>query len=115
MDSSPQNFSFNRQAALDRVGGDEELLKEIAELFLGEYPGLMLEMGFAVAGNDPDRLQRAAHTLKGSLGTLGAERAFPIALELEMKGRRNQMQGAKEIYLSLQNCMAQLHQDLSNL
>jgi len=100
---------------MERVGGDEELLREIAVLFLGEYPGLIEDIGVAVATSDPDRLQRAAHTLKGSLGTLGAERAYPLALELEMKGRHKQMDGASQYYQQLLTCIQSLHEELASL
>ncbi len=107
--------SFNRQIAIERVGGDEDLLKEIAGLFLGEYPGLMAEIELAVASNDPDRLQRAAHTLKGSLGTLGADESFPLALELELKGRRRQMEGADQFLGDLRGSLVKLHAELTSL
>jgi two-component system, sensor histidine kinase and response regulator len=107
--------SFNRMVAMDRVGGDENLLREIAGLFLEEYPGLVREMEAAISTGDPDRLQRAAHTLKGSLGTLGAEKAFPIALDLEMKARHRQMDGLGASLENLRSCMLVLHEELTHI
>ena len=39
---------FNRELALDRVGGDVELLQEIVGLYLGEYPALLSQIQTAV-------------------------------------------------------------------
>jgi HPt (histidine-containing phosphotransfer) domain-containing protein len=107
-----QLLCFNRGVAIDRVGGDEELLREIAGLFLDEYPGLIREMESAIDSSDCERLQRAAHTLKGSLGTLGAERAFPIALDLEMKARHKQLDGTADALRKLQKLVSDLHTEL---
>jgi HPt (histidine-containing phosphotransfer) domain-containing protein len=84
---------FNRLAALDRVGGDEELLREVVELFLVEHPHLMRDVEDAVQHKDAARLERAAHTLKGSLSTIGAEGAARAALQLEIAGRSGQIDG----------------------
>jgi len=110
---SQQLLSFNRNVAMDRVGGDEDLLREIAGLFLSEYPKLMDDIHQAVLEGDADRMQHAAHTLKGSLGTLGAEAAFPLALELEMKGRHRQLEGSAESCEKLRESLAILHSELA--
>jgi HPt (histidine-containing phosphotransfer) domain-containing protein len=110
---SQQLLSFNRSVAMDRVGGDEELLREIAGLFLSEYPKLMDDLHQAVIEGNAERMQHAAHTLKGSLGTLGAEVSLPLALELEMKGRRHQLEGAAETYEKLRESLAKLHAELA--
>jgi HPt (histidine-containing phosphotransfer) domain-containing protein len=112
---SHQLLSFNRNVAMDRVGGDEDLLREIAGLFLSEYPKLMDEIHQSVIDGNADRMHQAAHTLKGSLGTLGADAAYPVALELEMKGRHRQLEGAAESYEKLRECMAALHEELATV
>jgi HPt (histidine-containing phosphotransfer) domain-containing protein len=107
-----QLLSFNHEAALERVGGDKELLKEVAELYLGEYPLLLSEIGSAISHRDPDLLQRAAHTLKGSLGTLGADRAHQLARQLEAMGRTGSFQGCETAYEGLKTALEALHRDL---
>ena len=53
--------------ALERLGGDEELLREVARLFLDEYPMLINEIRSAAAVMDASALERAAHSMKGSV------------------------------------------------
>ena len=87
---------FNRNLALDRVGGDEDLLREVAQLFLQEYPSIMGQLEEAVARDDAGRVMEAAHTMKGSLATLGAEAGTQIALQLETMGRHRTLTGSRE-------------------
>ena len=65
MPFTSQIARLNSAVALERLGGDEELLREVARLFLEEYPVLLLEIRQAVAAQDAEALQRAAHSLMG--------------------------------------------------
>src|SRR5215510_8033930 len=51
--------------ALQRVEGDQELLSEMTEIFLGEYPGMLAIVQQALSAHDAAALQHAAHALKG--------------------------------------------------
>lgn len=73
--------------ALERLGGDEELLREVAGLFLDEYPLLMGEIRQAALSRDAESLQRAAHSMKGSVSNFGAAGVYQAAFALEKKGR----------------------------
>lgn len=75
--------TFDMATALDRVEGDVSLIRELAGLFLDECPHRMEEIRDAVSLRDIKRLQRGAHTLKGSVGNFGASRAFEATRRLE--------------------------------
>lgn len=115
MEISRQLLSFNRSIALERVGGDEELLREVAQIYLAEYPPLLEKIRCAVGSGDGEALQRAAHTLKGSLTTLGAEPAATLALALETKGRRNSLESVTEDFIHLEQELKRVHQEMSTL
>ena len=85
----PVDVIVDLDALKERVGGDTQLLGEIVELFLNEYPPVMARVKDAVASGDSERLERSAHSLRGFLLNLQAERASSAALELEIKGRRS--------------------------
>ena len=78
--------------ALERLGGDEELLREVAGLFLDEYPMLMDEIRSAAQARDADALQRAAHSMKGSVSNFGADGVYQAAFALEKKGRSGDLE-----------------------
>jgi len=70
-------------AALQRMGGDEPLLSELIAVFFEEYPKFAGRLTQSLAQQDFAALREAAHSLKGSLGYLGASEAEALALELE--------------------------------
>jgi two-component system, sensor histidine kinase and response regulator len=94
--------------ALDRLGGDEELLRELCQIFLEESPKLLQKLRQAVVDTDPDAVMRAAHSLKGELGYLGAAGASQAARELEDMGHKKNLLGAGEALLVLEREMAGL-------
>ena len=92
---------INREMILDRVGGDEELLREITSIFLEEYPALIGEIQAAVVSGDLKRLERAAHSLKGSVANFGAQTATDAAYRLETIGRKGQVDQASDALADL--------------
>ena len=106
---------IDRTAVLDRVGGDEELLREISSIFLEEYPALVTEIEAAVALRDAKRLERAAHSLKGSVSNFGADAATQAAYRLETIGRRADLAQAKDALDDLLLHLSQLQPTLELL
>jgi PAS domain S-box-containing protein len=93
---------FARQTALDRFNGEEELLEEVIQLFLTDAPNRLREARASLEQGDPKRLQNAAHSLKGSAGYVGAERAAARALKLEEMGRTGNLTPAPEEFRQLE-------------
>lgn len=94
--------------ALERLGGDEELLREVAGLFLDEYPQLMHQIRSAADERDAEALQRAAHSMKGSVSNFGADRVYQAAFALETKGRAGDLE-------SLERCIQELDSALNHI
>jgi CheY-like chemotaxis protein len=89
---------LDRDKILERTGANEETLKEIVELFVTESAKLMERIRVAITNSDASELQRAAHTLKGSIRIFGAERAAVAALQLETIGRDKNMNDAEQAW-----------------
>lgn len=106
---------FDRSAALERVGGDETLLKEIAALFLSDYPQIVDEIYRALEVQDARQLERAAHNLKGAAANFGAVPVVAAALELEQAGRRAQLGAAAQAVRRLEEQLQTLHAALAGL
>lgn len=106
---------LDRALALSRVGGDEELLREIAGLFLDDYPSLVGKIQEALAKQDAQGLERASHSLKGSVANFGAEPAYQAALELEKIGRSKDLGHAASAFLNLQRSLESLQPELTAL
>jgi HPt (histidine-containing phosphotransfer) domain-containing protein len=105
----------NQVAVLDRVGGDSELLQEMAQLFLEEYPSQLQAVRDAVAAGDPKAVERSAHSLKGSVGNFGAAEAHHAAFQLEMLGRQAHLDSAKSALLHLERALQSLHGEMESL
>ena len=69
---------------LARFDGDSELLKELAGIFLAECPKMLEEIRAALSAADSKALERAAHTLKGSVGNFAMPGPWESAQRLEL-------------------------------
>ncbi|MFW8595722.1 response regulator [Cribrihabitans neustonicus] len=88
------------QDALGRLG-DEALLREMAELFLSQAPGLAEAIEAARTAGDAAELRRAAHTLKGSAKVVSASGVAALAEQLEAAGQREQLAAAPALQQQL--------------
>lgn len=104
-----RNTPVNWDEALARAEGDRKLLSEMAALFLQTGPALMAALADAIARQDAGGLERAAHSIKSSVGNFGADTAQEAALVLETIGREGgDWPRAEEAYQGLQQCLGQL-------
>jgi CheY-like chemotaxis protein/HPt (histidine-containing phosphotransfer) domain-containing protein len=58
--------------AMYRRLSDDELVAEVIEMFLADYPLRMAEIKLAVDARDSERIRMATHTLQGAAGNLAA-------------------------------------------
>ncbi len=107
--------ALDRTVALSRVGGDAELLKEIAQLFIAEYPCVLDQLRDAMARGDAKLVERTAHGLKGSVANFGAPAAVEAARMIEAFGRAQQLQEAAQVIRSLELALAALRPELESL
>ena len=87
-------LAVDREMLMDRVGGDEELFREIVELFLVDCPIRVAAIDAAVTSGDPEKIRLAAHALKGSAGNLSAISLMSAARTLERMGIEKRLAAA---------------------
>ena len=92
---------FDMDTALAHLGGDAELLREVAELFCEDAPLLLQEIRNSIASSDTGSLERSAHALKGAVGNFGVGRAWECALKLEVMGRDGEVSHANSAFEQL--------------
>ena len=63
--------------------GDDEVLRELAQLFLEECPAQRARLRAAVRAGDDRALEMTAHALKGALRVFAAAEAVEAAFALE--------------------------------
>jgi HPt (histidine-containing phosphotransfer) domain-containing protein len=69
------------------MAGSPEILDEAGRLFLHEAQGMFLSLQAAVTSADANRVERAAHLIKGALLSLAAPEAARLAEAIEAQGR----------------------------
>ncbi len=61
---------WNRRETLEGLGGDENLLREVTEIFREQAPKHLDSLRAAIAQQDAKTVETSAHSLKGELGYL---------------------------------------------
>jgi len=89
----PVPTRLDRETALYRCGGSEELLVEIWSIFAQETPGILDEMEHAVTTGDLNALIYIAHNLKSASDRIGAMVARDRASKLEHFAREGKSDG----------------------
>ncbi len=98
-----------------RLDGNDDLMAELAQLFLDDAPRLIQAIHEAVASGDAARLESAAHALKGSASTLGANGLTSFARKLEMQARAMRLEGSGETCSQLEQEWERLKVELSTI
>ncbi|HVS37161.1 MAG TPA: Hpt domain-containing protein, partial [Gemmataceae bacterium] len=114
-DAAPPPCPFDMEAALARLDGDRELLRDVAGLFVEDAPRLVTAVRSAVSARDARALQLSAHTLKGSASTFSARALVEAAWTLEQMGRQGALDGVQEALAALEREAHRLLQALTGL
>ena len=77
--------------------GEPDVLAEVLRLFLQEAPPRIERLRNAWASGNIEELHRAAHSLKGSAGNIGARRMFEVCRRLDEQGRSGDRSGVAEL------------------
>ena len=85
---------FNRDEALAHVNGDAGLFGEISELFQQDAPAMMERIHQSLADRDAASLERAAHSLKGTIANFGWTAAYEAVQALEAQAHAEDLAGA---------------------
>ena len=87
--------AFDRRSALENLGGDEQLLDEVLELFLDDCPRLLAEVRTAIEAGDASTIARLSHTISGVAGNFAAAAVVDLARRLEVMGMTGELAGAE--------------------
>jgi two-component system sensor histidine kinase/response regulator len=98
---APKHTAADLDAALLSLEGDEDLLMDLAKLFCEESPRMLEAIQDAIGRKNADALERAAHSLKGSLATFAAPQAVEFASKLERLGRSKELDDAEQVFVAL--------------
>ena len=111
----PPRAQLDVASLLDRFCGDAEMLEEVCQVFLQEYPRQLSAVRDAALRHDARALESSSHTLKGSLAIFGAGDAYEMACRLELLGRTTDFAQAERSYADLERHVVRLGKLLATL
>lgn len=82
---------------------DMELIHECFVDFIQDWPEVLAEIESAVSEKNAEKLNAAAHKLKGTLRYLAADPAATAAYSLESAGKENDLKGVEDMLSNLKN------------
>lgn len=90
------------QAVLDELlsfadDGDPELLLDLIQMFLDDSPSKVAAVQEGLDNGDFDKAERAAHSLKGSSGNLGARFVQDVCEQLQLSTRSHKLEESKQL------------------
>lgn len=104
---------FDKQAALDRVDNDTELLIELLELATSDAHKKFPILKSAIENRLYEEVHRTAHSMKSAFGNVGGMQCFEICLEIEKKGKNSQDSGLVELYDRLYAACEELQREVA--
>jgi len=99
---------FDYAGSLHRMGDDQELFQEMAELLRADAPALLDAVHTAHEHGEAQRLERASHTLKGLAANFGAARAVAAAADVEKLAKQRQSSGLPAAISELEEAIDEL-------
>jgi PAS domain S-box-containing protein len=100
--------ALDAKALLEWFSGNRKLLRDIVKTFRDDCPRMMARIRSALAANDANLLAEAAHALKGSVGNFGPTAALDSIRDMEKIARQGKLDGAWELYATLEDEIALL-------
>ncbi len=84
---------FDKDDLMERLDGDEELLREILEIYVEDVPRLIEKIKKAREQSDAELVNREGHTLKGASANVSAPALRETAYQIEMAGKSGALNG----------------------
>jgi CheY-like chemotaxis protein len=107
----PENqngLDIDRDDLLARVQGDHELLRDVVRLFHGSVPGLLERAWQALRTGQKEPLQRAVHSLKGSVSNFSSPLAMHAAERLEALVNEGRLAEAESALREMESAVTKL-------
>ena len=92
------------------TGGDQAFKTELLQTFFEAIPEYFAALQKAIENNDAYAIERGAHLIKGTSGSMGISSIQAIASELEEKGRDKNITDANKLFEQMQDILKQLQE-----
>ncbi len=105
-------MKLDMSAVLEAVENDQELLRIVLDALLEETPKLVEQLDQAIRDDDASTVQRAAHTIHGTMRLFPDQPVRSLAGQLEKMGREKDLTGAVDVFESLRSAAREFRSQL---
>jgi len=103
-------LKWNKEFALEQAADDEELLKELLDIFKESYGSDLILIKEGIKKGDTKQIYTASHSIKGAAASLGINGIKEVAMSIETDTRNGSLQVATERVLELEEMFIELKQ-----
>ena len=100
--------NFDRERLLEQLGGGEEMVQKLVQMFLEMLPNHLTELRNAATKGDHLALSRVAHMLKGAIANFGTGPAHAAAARLEQSAKKSDGPGIAPAKADFENQLDKL-------
>ncbi|MDR3556239.1 MAG: response regulator [Syntrophobacteraceae bacterium] len=104
---------FDRAGMLSRLMGDPDLVRTVAEGFLGDIPQQIEALRGYLEAGDARRSERQAHTIRGASANVGGERLSAVAAEMEKASKAGDWNALKARMVDMEEEFDRLKQAMA--
>lgn len=94
---------------------DKEIVNEIINIYITEYPERMAKLEELINIGDLDQIYKTAHSLKGVTANFFDKESEELARVIEEKGRAGDTSNLKDLFTQLKASTDKLVAELENL
>lgn len=94
---------------------DKEIVSEIINIYITEYPDRMAKLEEVINSGDMDQIYKNAHSLKGVTANFFDKESEDLARTIEEKGRAGDGSGLNDLYKQLKTSTDKLVIELEEL
>ncbi len=96
----------------ERLGLESDEFIELAELFVETGASDIEKLKISIEKGDVKGVVESSHSIKGASGNLGFNDIYEIAKGIELNARNDNLDGARDAALSMQEKIGELSQEI---
>ncbi len=103
----PPQAVYDHSAMMDRLMGDQELVKAVIRRFLEDLPQQVNRLKQSLEAGDAQSVHRQIHSIKGAAANISANSLVSLALRMEKAAAEGNLQSVTESLPALENQFGQ--------
>ncbi|HEY0337378.1 MAG TPA: response regulator [Burkholderiales bacterium] len=115
VDQAPAQRVLNVEMTLSRLAGDENLLADVAQIFLRTVPQMVASFNAALLSSDMEHAYSQAHSLKGAVAPFEAPDVFNAVIAVETHARNRDPAATASAFAVAERLVERLLEELAQM